>query len=540
MTEATKEHILGDVSNLQMGERLIYDGTNWINTTPDTSLTSLTDTSLSSLQNGQSLIYIGSNWTNSDVITVTTNSIGTEYVHINSSQIAEITNSFGGVIQSRKASLITDGGIIIKAASTTNPLQYSLLCEGNGRFLGSISTYENLNVGNFIVNATSNLFTYSEGIEERDIYRGTPNILGDININIEAETLKVGNTLADPYFSVNDVGNVNIKSGLLSLNGIGGNNNQALVVSGSNGQLGWKNTLTDINLTDPLQNGQSLIYNGTNWANTIPDHTLTSLTDTSLTPLKNGQSLIYNGTNWANDAYETTLADLTDTDLTNPLQNGQSLIYNGTNWANTTPTLTSLTDTNLTDPLQNGQSLIYNGTNWANTIPDHTLTSLTDTSLSTLQTGQSLIYNGTNWVNKEARPFAQVDISQNSGTIVNNEYTLSPTNSTGYGITPGGAASGKLFTTITPGWYSLGFSIELQTTDSAGALTYTLRIKKNGAIIHTVRHQDNSTFGETDFIRPFGGSILVNMNPNHVISFAVQSDGATYTITGNASLVKVD
>ena len=441
MTEATKEHILGDVSNLQMGERLIYDGTNWINTTPDTSLTSLTDTSLSSLQNGQSLIYIGSNWTNSDVITVTTNSIGTEYVHINSSQIAEITNSFGGVIQSRKASLITDGGIIIKAASTTNPLQYSLLCEGNGRFLGSISTYENLNVGNFIVNATSNLFTYSDGSTEHDIYRGTPNILGDININIEAETLKVGNTLADPYFSVNDVGIVDIKSGLLSLNGIGGNNNQALVVSGSNGQLGWKNTLTDINLADPLRGGQSLIYNGTSWANTIPDHTLTSLTDTSL---------------------------------------------------------------------------------------------------STLQTGQSLIYNGTNWVNKEARPFAQVDISQNSGVIVNDEYTLSPTSSTGSGITPGGAASGKLFTTITSGWYSLGFSIELQTTDSAGALTYTLRIKKNGAIIHTVRHQDNSTFGETDFIRPFGGSILVNMNPNHVISFAVQSDGATYTITGNASLVKVD
>ena len=508
MTEATKEHILGDVSNLQMGERLIYDGTNWINTTPDTSLTSLTDTSLSSLQNGQSLIYIGSNWTNSDVITVTTNSIGTEYVHINSSQIAEITNSFGGVIQSRKASLITDGGIIIKAASTTNPLQYSLLCEGNGRFLGSISTYENLNVGNFIVNATSNLFTYSDGSTEHDIYRGTPNILGDININIEAETLKVGNTLADPYFSVNDVGIVDIKSGLLSLNGIGGNNNQALVVSGSNGQLGWKNTLTDINLTDPLRGGQSLIYNGTSWANTIPDHTLTSLTDTNLkSPLQNGESLIYNGTNWVNDAYETTLADLTDTSLST---------------------------------LENGQSLIYNGTNWANTIPDHTLTSLTDTSLSTLQTGQSLIYNGTNWVNKEARPFAQVDISQNSGVIVNDEYTLSPTSSTGSGITPGGAASGKLFTTITSGWYSLGFSIELQTTDSAGALTYTLRIKKNGAIIHTVRHQDNSTFGETDFIRPFGGSILVNMNPNHVISFAVQSDGATYTITGNASLVKVD
>ena len=506
MTEATKEHILGDVSNLQMGERLIYDGTNWINTTPDTSLTSLTDTSLSSLQNGQSLIYIGSNWTNSDVITVTTNSIGTEYVHINSSQIAEITNSFGGVIQSRKASLITDGGIIIKAASTTNPLQYSLLCEGNGRFLGSISTYENLNVGNFIVNATSNLFTYSEGIEERDIYRGTPNILGDININIEAETLKVGNTLADPYFSVNDVGNVNIKSGLLSLNGIGGNNNQALVVSGSNGQLGWKNTLTDINLTDPLQNGQSLIYNGTNWANTIPDHTLTSLTDTSLTPLKNGQSLIYNGTNWENDAYETTLADLTDTDLTNPLQNGQSLIYNGTNWANT--------------------------------IPDHTLTSLTDTSLSSLQNGQSLIYNNGVWENKTPT-FAYANISQ--AITVTTEVSLLPSSSGGQGITSNLYAD--IFTPQISGWYSVSFSTQFESSSGYGNKDYILRIKNNGTTEQTLKHEATGATGDALKCVTIGGSILAYINAAQSISFTAESQGGggggNYTVSAKVSIFKV-
>jgi hypothetical protein len=58
---------------------------------------------------------------------------------------------------------------------------------------------------------------------------------------------------------------------------------------------------------------------------------LASLTDIEFTNVQQGQTIIYDGTNWVN-SYPA-LATLIDVELTNP-QNKDVLMYNGTNWVN--------------------------------------------------------------------------------------------------------------------------------------------------------------------------------------------------------------
>ena len=78
-------------------------------------------------------------------------------------------------------------------------------------------------------------------------------------------------------------------------------------------------------------NGKTWEWDGTSWNIIIPNTTLGSLSDISLTSVTTGDLLQYDGTDWVNATTE--LNDNTDVSLTSPTS-GDSLHYNGTNWVN--------------------------------------------------------------------------------------------------------------------------------------------------------------------------------------------------------------
>lgn len=137
---------------------------------------------------------------------------------------------------------------------------------------------------------------------------------------------------------------------------------------------------------------------------------------------------------------------------------------------------------------------------------------------------------------KDATPvYASASISQNitssTETILNNF-----TSQVAKGITVGGV---NVFTTPTPGWYSLGFSTEFDSP--SGFKDCILRIKRNGSTFHELLHRDSGASGHIDLTRPIGGSILINMtDSDDIITFTAQSSSSSYSFTGTVSLVKVD
>ena len=164
--------------------------------------------------------------------------------------------------------------------------------------------------------------------------------------------------------------------------------------------------LNDVVITTPTNN-QVLTYNGTNWVNSASGviTNLDGLSDVVITTPTNTQVLQYNGTNWINTnvpSLSNTLDDLTDVIVTTP-SNTQVLQYNGTNWVNSSVTLDELSDVNTTGQAT-GDILVKSGSDW---IPSSQfgsdlavpISKLNNVSASSPTSGDLLQWDGTNWVN---------------------------------------------------------------------------------------------------------------------------------------------
>ena len=185
------------------------------------------------------------------------------------------------------------------------------------------------------------------------------------------------------------------------------------------------------------------VYNGTTWiltSNVLG--TLATLVDVSLNDLSEGQSLVYNGTNWINstlsgDGGATAFDSLVGVVITSPSAN-QLLSYNGTNWINSpapTYAFSGLSGISLSSP-STGQYLTYNGTNWINSAPPTAaLASLTDVTIGTPTIGQLLSYSGSTWL-----PVNQTSLTY-KGTW--NPVTNTPT------LVSGTGSTGNLYTVST-------------------------------------------------------------------------------------------
>lgn len=94
----------------------------------------------------------------------------------------------------------------------------------------------------------------------------------------------------------------------------------------------------------------------------------------------------------------------------------------------------------------------------------------------------------------------------------------------------------SVFSTPTPGWYSLGFSIAYKGQSRFLGKNVTLRIKKDDVLLHTLRDRLPETYEGT-----FGGNFLIEMGPNEKISFTISFQGnIKHNYSGMASLVRVE
>tara|TARA_R110002095_G_scaffold216090_1_gene212070 strand:- start:16 stop:2706 length:2691 start_codon:yes stop_codon:yes gene_type:complete len=103
------------------------------------------------------------------------------------------------------------------------------------------------------------------------------------------------------------------------------------------------------------------------------------------------------------------------------------------------------------------------------------------------------------------------------------------------GITSSGT---NLFTTPTPGWYQLSFSLDQRAAGAANNFRYSyIYILRNGTTIHEI--VDNDPMSELEDARTKGGGFLVQMGVNDIITFRTAVNSGSYTVTGMASFVKV-
>ncbi len=99
----------------------------------------------------------------------------------------------------------------------------------------------------------------------------------------------------------------------------------------------------------------------------------------------------------------------------------------------------------------------------------------------------------------------------------------------------------NVFTAITEGWYSLGFSFQLKGTNPANNFTVvTLTIIRSGTTIHTLQDDDRPAGRPDNNISiTMGGTILIQLTAGQTITFNVTVDSDNHTVSGFASLVKI-
>lgn len=103
------------------------------------------------------------------------------------------------------------------------------------------------------------------------------------------------------------------------------------------------------------------------------------------------------------------------------------------------------------------------------------------------------------------------------------------------GITSSGA---NLFTTPTPGWYQLSFSLDQRAAGAANNFRFSyIYILRNSTIVHEI--VDNDPMSELEDARTKGGGFLVQMGVNDIITFRTNVNSGSYGVAGMASFVKV-
>ena len=266
------------------------------------------------------------------------------------------------------------------------------------------------------------------------------------------------------------------------------------------------------------------------------------LTDTNISNLQNGQRLIYDGTDWVNTSQQdiSNLIELSDLSATNVAASGiGNLAYDSSTgkFTHTPPDVTSLISA--TNVAASGiGNLDYDSSTgkFTYTPPKQTVANLTDTELSPLQSGQRLIYNGAKWVNV-APIFASVklpNVLQLGGVLDGfvKEVDI------GINVLDGA----NLFRITVAGWYSLGFTFNY----AGGAFGTGANYEADFYIyLNGNSHQNIKNIHNEAAAGSFGGSYLIQLSLNDVISFRMSfGDGAgsffDLVVNGFASLVKVD
>jgi hypothetical protein len=237
------------------------------------------------------------------------------------------------------------------------------------------------------------------------------------------------------------------------------------------------------------------------------------LTDTNISDLQNGQRLIYNGTEWVNTVQQdiSKLIELSDISATNVAASGIG-------------------------------NLAYDSSigKFTYTPPEQTLNNLTDTNLSTLQDGQGLIYNGTNWANK-GPIYASAELDRQKITISTESEVYPFISKFGTGITV--ADGNTLFTVIHDGWYSISFVFSYVGTISGQFSEATLKVNAGGTTYDLVNQESNTTVPGTkgsfggSFLKELNAGDTVYFAATF-LNNAAQSGG--HFLSGSASLVKID
>ena len=308
-----------------------------------------------------------------------------------------------------------------------------------------------------------------------------------------------GNINLNNNYWINDVSGIKFTDGTTLTSNIA--NIDLIISSGS------LDNLTDTNISTPITNGSSLIYNTSNgkWENTVVldlnTDNLVDLTDTNISSVANNEILKYNSSNskWENSNLN--INEIFDVNITS-LQNGEVLKYNSTSskWENqdNTDTLNELTDVTLTGS-SNNQVLKYNGSIWVNNFVN--LTELADTNIPSLNNGDILRYNSTSqkW---ETNTFNIDDLDNvNIISVANNEVLK--------------------YNSITSKWEN---SNNIDTLDELGDVTLTSvtsndLLRYDGANFVNTKIAFDNDFTNVNFTSLTNGD-LIKYNGSNFINFA--------------------
>lgn len=289
------------ISTPTSGDVLGYDGSKWINTPSSTSsLSGLSDTDITTPANGDTLVYnnVSTKWENSDQLSTLDSTVSTHVANTSNPHSTDVSN-------------LTDTTITSVADKDT------LVYDGNSS--------KWVNVENSIDNL-SNVDIDSNTEAENDVL-----VFND-------QTLKWENS----QIMVNHIGN------------------------SANPHLTTVAKLTDAEITSAA-NKDTLLYDGNDskWKN--KPNSVDNLSNVTITTASSGDTLSYNGSGWVNQA--NSLDNLTNTTITTPTS-GQVLTYTGSIWENSAPSsgaLGNITDVTLTTPTDK-QLLQYDYANskWVN------------------------------------------------------------------------------------------------------------------------------------------------------------------------------
>ncbi len=302
---------LNDVaeSNLQSGDVLTYNGTNWVNQPTQNDITIIAGNP-SIVQYYEIATLVASNNATFDSITIEM-SCG-EWM----GQRCEATFHFG------------NRGSFGYNYKTEGNLTYFYKCpvSAYSQADGSVNIYQSFVAGQYTVSNYTIVNNEQEKVYTTPILLTTTPPPGTLVFDSSSSNYP-------PEFSIDLIGNLVTRGGI-NLSGVG---KQFLSTIAS---------LADVTITTPSSN-QVLTYNGTDWVNqglpsTTPNSSyyLSGLGDVSESNLISGQILTYNGTKWVNTATPAppnndyySLAGLKDVAITTATTN-QVLTFNGTDWVN--------------------------------------------------------------------------------------------------------------------------------------------------------------------------------------------------------------
>lgn len=276
------------------GDRLMFDGTDWINQQMLITITSLSDVNITLPVANQILFYTGTQWENQNIPVLSLNDLSD--VTINS------------------------------------PLLNQLLSYNGTEWINQELCLDNLNDVTISTLVTNQVLSYdgSEWVNRSTVLNDLSNVaitsptLNQVLVNNGVNWVNQDNTL-----SLNLLSFVTISGPAL---------NQVLTYDG----VEWVNQLPSLDLDDVTDvvitgspSGDLLSFNGSDWVNEeIPILSLNDLTDVTISGPVIGEWLVYNGSIWVNQDYS--IDNLSDVTITTPTVN-QLLVYDGiSTWTNQT------------------------------------------------------------------------------------------------------------------------------------------------------------------------------------------------------------